>query len=1163
MRRWIMAVTACLGISVAASAQPGLLGPLKFHAPIPGDKPPLVVGDRFEYWAGDPSGQFIAILPVPKEGLKGARLRVRLLPQEPAEAPPLAEAEQSDPETAKVAFLIRTATLRPGKYLVRAALLNAQGGEVEPAEFRFARTDKRNAPPALPAEGLPLLLEEQSILADGVWPARTGIPLPLNAVPAAEGLALFENGVRVPLQARTTATWGPDGSAQWALLDFLGRYSKGKPAEYRLKLEGGAVPSRARLSCRETADKIVVDTGMVKFEVGRKRFAGIEAAWFDPTGSGRYNDLETVIKGPGGPYLVDGRIIRFEAQHDKDVRVTLEEAGPVRATIRAEGWYVSGEARVEPLCMFVTRISAFAGQPMLRITHHTIITYDTRQYWLADAGFTVASQIGERFRLGADGVEHGGKLPPGKGSVWLHQERYDRFRLVGAAPKPIEGKVSDGWFSVRGGRPEEPELGVALRDIWQKFPKEVEMSRDGITLHFWPVHGRRAFSPEEELDLRNIYKFWCFHQGPLLDLRLPNDYFEKFRDDYASGTFECRPEHALNGNARGVVIANDFAVFISDPERAGELPRRAALLQRDPAARTTPEWNAATGAMGKVAPADRKHFAAMEEAVEKGYLSHTRCIERGKEYGMWNYADTHTYWDVARDSAQLHRVWHNSHYHEMGKTWLMYYRTGSPDLLRWARPSTDHWMNVDTINYADPKAPIKFHTPGAQYHCKGLTHWGAEATGMTRRDGHAGLSGHWVDPDAFLWCWYLDGNPRAREVYQLWADSFLSRGLPTRGTRREANTTLAVIMTWYQATWNPNLLPAIHAMGRSLRLDEPLEKQFPGPMWHPLWITRYYEQTRDPEYVPFILKYARLSQLGDTWTTALGALAYDLSGDTSYLTQHLGRVNDFPQMFFRAPGDPYDWYGVGPGPLGSRWGAYLCWGHLLYGLQKAGITAPIPEPPPGAYPWTPPKLIVAALKPADREFQVRLKASSFGGDLHAMQYRVFAPSGKQVLAHDFKGGGPSSMDVTLPVPADGETGLYRIEVSTYMANVWRPMTDLPAEAALIPNDRRLATNRLASFVMPVGWDGGPVAVELDSNSDRYPCNAAVMDAQGREFCRASLMRPRTPKPVAAEAPPAAWPIRIEAHGPTGVKLSGKCDFFLMADSPETLKTIAGALPPKK
>ena len=127
MRRWIMAVTACLGISVAASAQPGLLGPLKFHAPIPGDKPPLVVGDRFEYWAGDPSGQFIAILPVPKEGLKGARLRVRLLPQEPAEAPPLAEAEQSDPETAKVAFLIRTATLRPGKYLVRAALLNAQG----------------------------------------------------------------------------------------------------------------------------------------------------------------------------------------------------------------------------------------------------------------------------------------------------------------------------------------------------------------------------------------------------------------------------------------------------------------------------------------------------------------------------------------------------------------------------------------------------------------------------------------------------------------------------------------------------------------------------------------------------------------------------------------------------------------------------------------------------------------------------------------------------------------------------------------------------------------------------------------------------------------------------------------------------------------------------
>jgi len=34
---------------------------------------------------------------------------------------------------------------------------------------------------------------------------------------------------------------------------------------------------------------------------------------------------------------------------------------------------------------------------------------------------------------------------------------------------------------------------------------------------------------------------------------------------------------------------------------------------------------------------------------------------------MWNYADTHTYWSVEENRAKLHRVWHNSHYHEMGK----------------------------------------------------------------------------------------------------------------------------------------------------------------------------------------------------------------------------------------------------------------------------------------------------------------------------------------------------------------------------------------------------------------------------------------------------------------------------------------------------------------
>ena len=56
-----------------------------------------------------------------------------------------------------------------------------------------------------------------------------------------------------------------------------------------------------------------------------------------------------------------------------------------------------------------------------------------------------------------------------------------------------------------------------------------------------------------------------------------------------------------------------------------------------------------------------KNFGPTEEAFEQGMLSYMASIDRGANYGMWIYADTHTYWDVDRNAPQLHRVWQNSH----------------------------------------------------------------------------------------------------------------------------------------------------------------------------------------------------------------------------------------------------------------------------------------------------------------------------------------------------------------------------------------------------------------------------------------------------------------------------------------------------------------------
>lgn len=1127
----------------------------------------FVQGDRCEYWADDLNGQFLAVLP---RRDTEARLRVTLARLDATGKPTTVKETTGEKTKAnRFSFLIGVAALPVGKYTVRAAMVDDAGQAQEPAaEYSFARVDKRNPVVAFPPDGVPINVAPQNEVPNAQWPMRLGVPLPINAVMDSSHLALFEDGQQIAAQITPIATWCPEGSVQWVHVDFVARYRDGKPAQYRLRLLPQAEPAVASpLKVTQTDDKITVDTGTIRFEVSRKKFAGLDAAWYDPSGKGEYDDDHPDIQGSSGPYIVDGRLIRFDASRDKNAQVVVEENGPARVVIVAKGWYVSEEGRVDPLCQFVTRIAAYAGQPMLRISQHTIITYDTQTGRLADVGFGIGTIDARSFRLGADGAVREGKLPA-TGTLYLLQDRHDHFRLVGATEKPVEGTTSDGWFSTIGGN-DGPSVSVMLRDIWQKFPKEVELGRKGMTVHFWPAHGQRTFAQNDELDIRNIYKFWAFHEGALLDLALPTDYYEAFAGPYAGETTECRPEHALNGNGQGLAIGNEFALTFAPPLPAEETAAAARLFQHDPAALAAPEWNATSMALGAVAASDTRNFGPMEEAVEKGYLGYAGTVQRGKEYGMWIYPDTHTYWDGANDRSNLHRVWHNSHYHEASTVWMMYYRTGSEDILRWARSHADHYMNVTTINYAEmgpngnPK--FKFHLPGAMYHCKGLTPWGAETYGMVRRDSHAGVAGHWIDPDTMLWNWYLTGNERARDLYNMWAATYAENPFYA-GTRREVCTTMAYTVNYYRASFDPRMLPAMRGMGYSLRTAEPLEQQNPGPLWHPLWINRYYDQMRDPEYVPFIMKYARMTSIGDTWTTALGALAYQVSGDKTYLTQHFDGVANFPRGFYRNPGDLYDWMGKGPGPLGDRWGAYLCWGQFLHALHQAGITAVKGDP--GAH-FTyivggTPSLSVYALKSKDQPFTFTFAAQSLGGDLHRQDVTLTAPSGKEVA--EFKvppKGGPSSWVEKREIPADGETGLYRMELNTYESTVRAPVTSLALEAMVMPKDMAMRTSGAQGWLRPS--EDVPITITVGpgiGSSVDYPNDVILRDGDGKVLATTSQLGSRNPPPLVFTFDPQKHklPWQLDIVGPTSIKWTGNAKKLLWGPSDAALKAVQAALP---
>ncbi len=1157
---------------------------------------PMLWGNRHEYWADDVNGQFFALLAPPQEGIEGHTVSIYLKSGDKV----LAQVTQPA-EDHRISFLVRMSNLPVGSYNVEAALVAQDGKRASAAEFAFTRTDKTNPVVRIPEEGIPVVLEAQSFLGDAAWPVRTGIPLPINAVMDASRLALFEDGRRIPAEIRPRATWCPEGSVQWIHLDFLGRYRDGEACEYRLKLLPAADDGKARPSALKVStspEMIAVDNGYVQFTVSRREFSGIEDWQVDLTGRSRYLAKDRAPQVPIAPYLVDEKDQRFEP--DASSEVVIEEQGPVKVIIAATGWYTNPQSAEKRLCKYATRITVYAGEPMIRFSHQTYITYDTRTKQLADLGFHLPHYWGAKFfQLGADGRTIEGTLPKSPATAYLHQDRWDHFRIAGTAT-PAEGKTSDGWFSLLSAAPGQPgtRMTIFLHDIWQKYPKEVEMDSTGLTLHFWPKHGTTTFSREEELDIRNLYKFLCFHHGALLNLQTPMCYVEKFdelanaRVDGGGWWRESEQDATKSANGQGIVISNDFALVFSDETAkdgplAGLPAQVAKLVEFDPTALAAPEWNAASGAFGSMAPADRENFPDMEDAIEKGYLSWARSIERNNDYGMFNYADTQTIWIVPENRPSLHRVWQSSHYHNVGTTWMLWYRSGSPDLLRWARKNTDHWMNVDMCNYVDADNPIKVrdHELGGMQHIGWKQHWASSASGEAWGQ-YRGTTGHFIDPDAALRCWYLTGNARAKEAYGFWTDGYQKRlsGL-IFGFARETNTTLAYVISNYQATWNPALLAVIYGNGWSLRSVRPLETQRPGPLWYPLWINRYYDQTRDPEYVPLILKYADMwTNDESTWTLGLCGLAYTLTGDRKFIDKQFPHVSAFPRMYYRNEGHPYDWYAYGPGPLGENY-AGMSWGYFLHVMGQAGVETlpdgvapetqilghttaqyPVGDRSTDARPGT----LVVALKTGNEPAQIRMDGSAFRGDIHNWHSRVTSPSGE--LLHEVALPGPGAKvgvrghhEEKLDIPADAEKGVYRIDISKAQGMLLAPATDMPFEAQVVDKNRQYASRRLLAWFWP-GEARDPVTLTFTAVSyfktNGSACSVRIEDANGKRHVDRSLWAfaedgKSTTITLDPKVAPPPW--KVDVVGLNHFTWDGAADFLLLATNKESFEPVLAAV----
>lgn len=333
-------------------------------------------------------------------------------------------------------------------------------------------------------------------------PVTIGVPFPKGQLPENSSLYLIDqNGSPVVLQARPLTRW-PDGSIKWLLCDFLANLPSSAETVFELSHDAQVFQEGTSLIITKDSNSWSVDTGAAVF--------GIDTREFRPF---------SVVEGSNGQLLVglsetnliDGKGQRWTPRIEN---LVLESEGPVRATIFFSGIFHNGN---DELLRFESRLSLYSGlaRVMLEMRLHNpwAARHPDNLWDLGDPSsvmlqewslFFPALNSGHSLRLIKVGDGHdwremdqsGGRLyqESSGGKNWespVHRNRSGNVPLTFSGWRLKEGSqvVADGlraqpclWW-----KNAEKGITASIDAFWQRFPKAVELNKEGICLSLLPA----------------------------------------------------------------------------------------------------------------------------------------------------------------------------------------------------------------------------------------------------------------------------------------------------------------------------------------------------------------------------------------------------------------------------------------------------------------------------------------------------------------------------------------------------------------------------------------------------------------------------------------------------------------------------------------------------
>jgi hypothetical protein len=527
-----------------------------------------------------------------------------------------------------------------------------------------------------------------------------GVPWPQGTVKKDQAFSLTApDGTAMPLQSWTLAYW-PDGSIKWT--GFATTSTPGLSGNLKLSTSTASAAT-GLIKVTDAPTYIQIDTGPLKCVIDKTGDTIVDWMAVNGTTVAQKGQLVCILQN--GPETNDEDSPPPREKFLSTInKVTLEQSGPVRATVKIEGMH-KGVTSGREWLPFTVRLYFYSGETSVRLVHTIVFDGDQEKDFVRGLGITFAVPMREQVQnrhvrfSGEDGGLWAEPIQPGAGNPTQDAGQpiggganygingayaiWDDFKLVQPTPDGFTitkrtnpnstwlysdaGKKSSGFAFVgdtSGG------LGVSVKNFWQSFPDSLEVQHAStnaaqLTAWFW--------SPD----------------GPEMDMR----HYD-IKAHGLTATYEDVRLDEGRSTAYGVGRTSEMTIY-----PASSVPAKAdtaAMAQAGtelPMIAATPDYIHSTGVFGFWSVQDRStpYKAAIEDGLDNLLAFYEKEVSERNWYGFWQFGDfIHSY------NASEHEWYYDFGGHAWDNTelgaplwlWYSYLRTGRADLFRLAEAHT-------------------------------------------------------------------------------------------------------------------------------------------------------------------------------------------------------------------------------------------------------------------------------------------------------------------------------------------------------------------------------------------------------------------------------------------------------------------------------------------